>query len=65
MEIDKEPLCDSDVPQLRVFSGEEADEASDRDLPDPIRQARREWVRREAYWAGRNRARRLSARLVA
>ena len=61
----EEQLHGTDVPQLRVFAGEEEDEVGDRRPPDPSRQTHREWMRQEAYWAGRNRAKRLSARLVA
>ncbi len=53
------------IPQLRVFCGEEKDEGQGRRPPNPTREARREWLRTEAYWAGRNRAGRLSARLAA
>ncbi len=52
-------------PQLRVFRGEEKDESQERRPPNPTREARHEWLRTEAYWAGRNRAGRLSARLAA
>ena len=65
MEIDKEALYDAGVPQLRVFQGEEAHEVNDDRPLDSIHLERREWVEREAYWAGSNRAGRLSARLVA
>jgi hypothetical protein len=53
------------VPQLRVVGSDVRDEGHERRPPDPTRQSRREWVRTEAYWAGRNRAGRLSARLAA
>lgn len=53
------------VPQLKIFRGEEEGGADDRTPPDPGGPDRREWERTEAFWAGRNRAERISARLVA
>ncbi len=53
------------VPRLRVVGGDARDEGHEPLPLDPIRQARHEWLRTEAYWAGRNRAGRLSARLAA
>jgi hypothetical protein len=67
MRDDKELLHEEeqDGPQLQVFRGEE-DEADD-GLPPPdlSRQQRRDWLRNEAFWAGRSPASRISARLVA
>ena len=65
MQSNEEQLHETGIPQLRVFWGEEASEVNDFPPPDPTCQARCEWLRQEAYWAGRNRARRFSARLVA
>ena len=65
MTTDEEQLRETDVPRLRVFRGAEEDDGGDDRLPDPTSRAQREWARCEAFWAGRNRAKRLSARLVA
>jgi len=65
MKTNEEPRRVGSIPQLRVFCGEETDESQERRPPNPTRDARREWLRTEAYWAGRNRAGRLSARLAA
>jgi hypothetical protein len=65
MKADKEQPREPNVPQLRVFSGEEPSQDNNRLPPDPTPEMLREWIRREAYWAGRNRAGRHSARLVA
>ena len=65
MEIDKEALYDAGVPQLLVFWTEGAHEPNDTRPLDSIHQSRREWVERETYWAGSNRAGRFSARPVA
>ena len=54
-----------DVPRLRVFRGAEEEDGDDDRLPDPTNDAQRQWAQREAFWAGRNRAKRVSARLVA
>ena len=53
------------VPRLRVVGGELGDEGHERRPPDPNGRGPQEWPRTEAYWAGRNRAARLSARLAA
>lgn len=63
--IIEEDLHETNVPQLRVFVGEEEDKGDDLCPPDPDRSPRPEWMRQEAYWAGRNHAKRFSARLVA
>lgn len=63
--IDEQRVPRTDVPELRVFWGTEENGGDDQPPPEPTRQTEREWMRREAFWAGRNRARRVSARLVA
>jgi hypothetical protein len=55
----------TNVPRLRVVGSETRDDGHERRPPDPTDQPRHEWLRTEAYWAGRNRAGRLSARLAA
>jgi hypothetical protein len=65
MKANEEHMHETDSPQLRVFWGEEEGKVDDRRPPDLSRQARRDWLRSEAFWAGRNRAGRHSARLVA
>ena len=65
IKINEEQSRETDTSQLRVFRGDEENETDDFRPPEPTRQTRREWMRREAFWAGRNRARRFSARLVA
>jgi hypothetical protein len=65
IKIDEEQSCETDTPQLRVFRGDEENEADDFRPPEPTGRTRREWLLKEAFWAGRNRARRFSARLVA
>jgi len=53
------------VPFLRVYWGDGDDEASGQTSSGIAQQARQEWLSNEAFWAGRNRAERISARLVA
>jgi len=65
MGINQEQRRKTGVPQLRVFRGEDAGESGHHDPSDAARQARLKWARCEVYWAGQNRAARLSARLVA
>lgn len=65
MRANEEQEQETDIPQLKVFSGEEGGGGDDRPPTDPMHEARREWLGREAYWAGRNRAKRISTRLVA
>jgi hypothetical protein len=65
MKSHKEQHNENDVPQLRVFRGDDERATDDPDPSNPSRQALRAWAQREAFWAGRNRAKRLSARLVA
>jgi hypothetical protein len=65
IKINEERLCETDTPQLRVFQEDEENQSDDFRPSEPTRPTRREWMRNEAFWAGRNRARRLSARLVA
>lgn len=61
----KERLDVTEVPQLRIFRGEEETTSEDRTPPDPGGKAQHDWQESEAFWAGRNRAGRISARLVA
>ncbi len=56
---------DESIPHLRVYWGDGDDEVGGRSPSDSAFQAQQEWFKKEAYWAGRNRAERLSARLVA
>ena len=65
MESNKEQMHATNVPRLRVFWGDGDTGADDHRPPKPSRQALREWTQREAFWAGRNRAGRFSARLAA
>ncbi len=53
------------VPFLRVYWGDGDDEAGGRSSSEMAFQNHQEWFNNEAYWAGRNRAERISARLVA
>jgi hypothetical protein len=55
----------SDVPQLRVFFGDDSNQSEEKRPPDPAVQAPRQWRQLEAYWAGRIPAGRRSARLAA
>jgi hypothetical protein len=65
MSTNERPGRATGVPRLRVIGGEMWDEGHERRPPDPGPHGSREWLRTEAYWAGRNRAGRLSARLAA
>ncbi len=60
-----EKLLGTEVPRLRVVGGEENDSDDVRTPPDLSGKERRDWEMNEAFWAGRNCARRISARLVA
>ena len=65
IETNEKQLDAAEVPPLRVFCGEEESQSEDHRPSEPAGRSRREWLEREVFWAGRNRARRLSARLVA
>ncbi len=51
--------------QLRIFRGEEDNPVGCRLPLDSGGKDRRDWEEKEAFWAGRNHAGRISARLVA
>jgi hypothetical protein len=60
----KKELLETKVPQLRVFWGDDHGGEDDQP-PAPVFQGKSERTQVENFWAGRNRAQRLSARLVA
>jgi hypothetical protein len=62
---DEKQLDAAEVPPLRVFRGEEENQSEGHRPSEPTGHSQRQWLEREIFWAGRNRARRLSARLVA
>jgi hypothetical protein len=65
MKTNEEPLYALDLPQLRVYWEQEDSEVDDRQPPDNDPQGDGDWAHIEAYWAGRNHARRRSARIAA
>ena len=65
MKNKEKELREAEALQLRVFRGEEDGENQAPEPPDPTQQQREEWLQKEAFWAGRNRAGRISVRLVA
>ena len=65
MKTNEEQSHEIDLPQLRIFRGEEGDEVIDQSPTDPPPDGQAEWANVEEYWAGRNRAKRISARWAA
>jgi len=65
MEANVQQLYSTDATRLRVYWGEEANDAGGYGRTDKNRDMLRKWARHESFWAGRNRAARRSARLAA
>jgi hypothetical protein len=65
MEANIQHLNSTDVARLRVYWGEDENDAGDGSRAQSNRDVLRRWARHESFWAGRNRAARRSARLAA